>query len=171
MYDYEKLIHCIRKRQDKPFESAGYNFNDNVLQDYLEYMNSHEEECSQYGFKGTLYRVHVPLLCHVDNVDDKCEIVTKSSEGEHCYILKNIQYNDKIVSFTKDLTLNFLKPEYKNMLKDLICLDTKDMYGIDVCKLMRFAGMDNERFDYEQEVLFPLTKEYVFNVKRIKGKY
>ena len=97
------------------------------------------------------------------------EIIGEIYIDNSCCFLPKTVYNNNIVAFSKnyDFTRDVFYKVAPNMPARLIHVNTGSLYGIDVNKFMDKFGCKMERYEKEEEILFPLDEKYV--IKEYKG--
>ena len=118
-----------------------------------------------FMYKGDLFRIHTPYANLYKNVDPNKEIIIgKICSDGSCFVLPYTEETSEVVSFSK--SPDFTKSVYYKILHSeqaiIIHINTKNLYGIDVNAIYKKFGIkENNRFEDEQEVLFPLIKENI----------
>lgn len=168
----EQVINEISERQQLPWNSGGIALYRQfpALQELLRVINSGIPK-EDFFFQGDIFRLHTPHGGLSDDIDpSKEEIVGRVYKDDSCWVLPKTWYSDAIVAFSKSFDFTDPRVYYKvgaSTRARLIHVNTGTHYGIDVNKLMARFGCKLERYEREQEVLFPLQKEFV--VKEYKG--
>lgn len=166
----ENIIEEILHRQQLPWNNGrikDYN-NFQGLQELYEIINSGIPK-EDFMFRGDLFRIHTSYGGLSENVNsDKETIVSKICSDGSCSILPITEFSDSLVAFSK--YSNFTRPVfYKVNAKqtaNIIYINTKQKYGIDINALLSRFGMCKERYIEEHEVLFPLQQEYIMKEYR-----
>ena len=159
----EDILFEIQERQNAPWNgyiSKDYTFP--VLQQLFEIINSGIPK-EDFFYSGDLFRIHCPYSGYESDIDPTLEyrVSAVCSDGS-CSIQRYIQYSNQVTSFSKspDFTSSKLYNVYNSERCSFIHLNTKEQFGIDINALQARFGIST-RFQYEQEVLFPLQKEYI----------
>lgn len=158
---------------DEIFKRQGMPFNDGRTNDYEDFPNIQElfkiinsgVKKQPWMYQGRLYRIHsahptTPYL--VDKIKE--EIIEEINDNE-CVVLPYTEYSEKLVAFSKND--DFTRKGLFNHKLDteriavIICADTKKYYGIDVNEFCKHFKNYKKQFANEEEVLFPLLKEFV----------
>lgn len=169
--NYEKLTQEISKRQAKSWHNAQSddpNEYSTIYDTFALLKNSGYDY--GIGYQGDLFRIHSPHTTLKEYVDlDKENIIGEICDDGSCSVLPKTCYNNNIASFSK--TYDFTKPVFYKIFEDgiynFIHVHTKDIYGIDVNKIV-----NNPLYTDEEEVLFPISKEYlVKEYKQITPKH
>lgn len=167
----KKVIEEIQNRQGMPWNNGGMS-NDKfpAIEEFFKYINSGIPK-EDYFYSGDLFRLHTPYTTFDKWIHpEEGEILGVASLDHSCRFLPKTIYNGRVVAFSKncDFTNRAIFPKvHSNETARLIHINTKDLYGIDVNKFMDLFGHKLELYEKEEEVLFPLNKEYV--VKEYKG--
>ena len=168
----EQVINEISERQQLPWNSGGIALYRQfpALQELFSIINSGIPR-EDFFYQGDLFRLHTPYIGIADDIDPSQEVVvSKICDDGSCIILPKTRYSDAIVAFSKSFDFTDPRVYYKvraSTRARLIHVNTGSHYGIDVNKLMARFGCKIERYEREQEVLFPLQKEFV--VKEYNG--
>ena len=157
-----RVLEEIQQRQGAPWNDGRINdYSDfpHLVQLYRIIKSGIPEE--DFFYKGDLFRIHTAYVGLAKDIDpDKERIISKVRSDGSCSILPLTDFSEELVAFNKspDFT-NFNKviPDEKAVL---IHVNTKSYYGIDVNKLQKRFGIQTH-FYGEQEVLFPLLREFV----------
>jgi hypothetical protein len=100
-------------------------------------------EVDDYFYQGDIYRIHC--------------------RSEDSGVLPITKYTNNLSSFSKDY--DFTKEcYYKVHSKDqavLFRFNTGNKFGLDINAFFHKFGYRNERFEYEQEILFPFCNNFV----------
>ena len=163
--EVEIIMVLIQKRQEKSFDNARFKceqYNE-FFRLLFKWMNK-KQTPEPYFYQGELYRIHVPRIYDIDYVNREEIIEPFESESDgNVLALKDTRYSDELVSFSKDY--DFTKDVFYNVYPTQIArffhCNTKQFYGLDVNKFYESYGERIERYEKEQEVLFPLQKEFV----------
>jgi hypothetical protein len=163
--DYRMLISIIHERQGLPWGYAKLiEWKDDFLKKVFSDMNNGVISLQPWFYRGDLYRIHTPHSGLAENIDENIErIVSEICDDGSCSILPYTQYTTSLVAFTKlhDFTDNAFNKVYDQM-STCIQVNTGELYGIDVNALYDFLGIEKfPPYEQEQEVMFPLLKEYV----------
>ena len=162
----DTIIDAIKSRQSMPWDgnlrNHKWQYDYKSLQDLFDYVNSdvHPED---YFYHGDIFRIHCAHSTWLDEVDNKNEyVISKSSDGS-CSVLPKTHYSSEITAFSKnyDFTRDCWYKICKYQQAIIFHVNTNDMYGIDVNAFLHKYGHSNERFEDEQEILFPLDLKYV----------
>ena len=166
--DIEKIIQAIYKRQGEPWNNGNTSENPDydILQKLYEYINSGIPR-EDYFFQGDIYRIHCPKSTLAKRIDKKeCFIIGKICNDGSCSTLPITRYSNRISSFSRigDFTNRSVYtaekvPKHRQSI--MFHCNTKDKYGIDINAFLKRYDRVNERFIGEQEILFPLSKEFV----------
>ena len=162
----EAVVDEIRDRQQLPWNSGGIaRYREYpALQELFSIINSGIPR-EDFFYQGNLFRLHTPYIGIADDIDStQEEVVSKICDDGSCSIHPKTRYSNAIVAFSKNFDFTDNKIYYKvaaSMPAILIHVNTRNHYGIDVNKLMERFGCKIERYEREQEVLFPLQKEFV----------
>lgn len=144
-------------------EVISENYTYNNLNNLYKIINSGIPK-EDFMYFGDLYRIHSPYTSLYSCVDKEKEIVVGSICHDcSCHILRKTFYTDKVVSYSKsyDFTRDVFYHIHPSQQSIIIHSNTKDLYGIDINVLLKRFNIFNDRFVEEQEVLFPLLKDYV----------
>ena len=145
-WNWKRTFEEMTKRQKRDFYNSSFE-KYKYINDLFEIINTLNCEKADWFYQGTLYRVHIKK--------------------------NNIKYLDDCVAFSKKGDFWNRKIWYKipsNEICTIIKVDTKDKFGIDVNEFYKsYLGKEkynsnefyNNRFENENEVLFPLKKEYI----------
>lgn len=170
MYDTKSVIKEIQKRQQGSWHKGAGLYDDfPAIQELFQIINSGIER-DDFFFSGDIFRLHTPFDIDADNTCEmEGEIIGKIYIDNSCLFLPKTVYNNNIVAFCKncDFTRDVFYKVAPNMPARLIHVNTGSLYGIDVNKFMDKFGCKMGRYEKEEEILFPLDKEYV--VKEYKG--
>ncbi len=167
----EKVIEEIRTRQGLPWNGriSKYHSFPN-LQSLFQIINSGIPE-EDFFYQGDIYRLHSPYVSTIEYIDkNKERIISKVCSDGSCSVLPITEYSDTLVAFSKSYDFTNQKIYYKvypSQRSILIHTNTKNCYGIDVNVLLNRFGVNQWRYEGEQEVLFPLLQDYV--VKEYDG--
>lgn len=141
-----------------------------ALQRLFEMMNSGIPK-EVFFYQGDIYRLHSPYVTTTEWIDPQKErIISKVCSDGSCSVLPITEYSDTLVAFSKSYDFTDYRIYYKvaaSQRSILIHINTKKLYGIDVNALLNRFGVDQWRYEGEQEILFPLLQEYV--VKEYDG--
>lgn len=144
-------------------EVISENYTYNSLNNLFKIINSGIPK-EDFMYVGDLYRIHSPYTSLYSCVDKEKEIVIGNicCDGS-CHILRNTFYTNKVVSYSKcyDFTRDVFYHICPSQQSIIIHSNTKDLYGIDINVLLKRFNIFNDKFVEEQEVLFPLLKDYV----------
>lgn len=174
----DKIINEITHRQQEPWNNGIINeYNEYpALQKLFDLINSGIPE-EEFFYKGDLFRLHTPFFTLSTEVDPQREqIIGKISSDGSCSALPITEYSYKIVAYSKSFDFTDTKVFYHVFPKGkaiLLHINTQSLYGIDVNKLLNRYRIFN-RYEKEQEVLFPLEKTFVlkeYNGTPNKFKY
>ncbi len=148
-FDIDAIISIIDVRQGLEWNGGVFNSDEDfsILYTLLDYMNS-GVPVEDYFYKGDIYRIH----CRSD---------------EPPFELPVTKYTNKISCFSK--SYDFTKECYYKVCKKdqsiFFHANTGSMYGLDVTAFLNKFGKIN-RFEGEEEVLFPFSKEYIIKEYR-----
>ena len=124
-----------------------------------------------FFFQGDLFRLHTTYVTLEEYVDPSKERITgKVCSDGSCEVIPLTEYSDTLVAFSKSYDFTDRRVYYKVYPSDkaiMIHSNTKDLYGIDVNAFMDRFGVKQKRYSGEQEVLFPILRDYV--VKEYEG--
>lgn len=159
------VIQAIYERQNLPWNNGRINDYSNfaILQKLFIYINSGVSR-QDFFYQGKIFRIHSSHTTLEACVDRNREhIVSKVCEDGSCTVLPLTDYSDKVVAFSKshDFTTKCFYKVYNNVKAVMFYCDTGKKFGIDINSFLRKYNERNERFECEQEILFPLQKEYV----------
>ncbi len=163
--DVNKVIQAIYKRQSLPWNNGRINdyYESEILQKMFEYMNSGIPK-EDYFYQGNLFRIHGSHSTLQSCVDTNRErIIENICDDGSCSVLPITEYSEKPVAFSMnhDFTRRcFYKVSAHSQAVMFYC-DTGTSYGLDVNMFLKRYNARNEMYEEEQEVLFPLLKEYV----------
>lgn len=134
-----------------------------IFQKIYQHINSEMKLCD-FFYKGDLFRIHVPASTLASKINPEIEFRSGPiSDDGSCKVLPITRYEDTLRGFSKsyDFTLSkYYKIQQDEKAVFLYC-NTGNMCGIDINFLSRNIGCLNSRFEYENEVLFPVQKEYI----------
>lgn len=167
----DKVVNEIKNRQGMPWDgriSEHHSFP--TLQELFQIVNSGIPK-EDFFYQGDIYRLHSPFVTTTEWVDpEKERIISKVRSDGSCSVLPITEYSDTLVAFSKSYDFTdqsiYLKVA-PNQRSILIHINTKKLFGIDVNVLLNRFGIDQWRYEGEQEILFPLLREYV--VKEYDG--
>lgn len=175
--DIKNLIDIIEYRQGLSWDDSRLETKkENELEEWFEYINKPDVKKEQWFYNGYIYRVHIPYPKLEKDIDKKTEkrVSEPCSDGS-CSVLKNTVYGNELKSFSK--SYDFLSDAFPKIkeISDTKCIfiqvNTKTIYGIDVNELITsYYGYKN-RYYNENEVLFPLKKEFVEKEHTCEPKY
>ena len=159
------VLEDIKRRQGAPW-------NDGRINDYCDFpyidkllkiVNSGIPE-EEFFYKGDLFRIHTQYSTDKSKITlSKERIISRVQPDGSCGVLPVTEYSEKPVAFSK--SPDFTDPKiFNKVIPDekavIIHANTKSYYGIDVNKLQERFDIQT-RFSGEQEVLFPLLREFV----------
>lgn len=165
-------IREIRKRQGLPWNDGKISEYEEfpILQTLFHIINSGIPR-QDFFYQGDLFRLHTPYPKLTDDVDlDNEEVVRKSPSSRSCVVLPITMYSESVVAFSKSCDFTDTRIYNKVIPSEtarLIHINTGNKFGIDINKLMARFGCADGRFEGEEEVLFPLLREFV--VKEYRG--
>lgn len=160
------LIHYLKSWTEIPLErNARYDKNELLFYDGFigmvlkraeelvryqpEYLN--DELIRSFLYQGKLYRVIHP--CRID--DRRCK------QGFR-YGLPKVDYHGMITHWTKDRTFESLRHKLSCREKYIILeADTKDRVAFDINKFRKNNGIIEQFTQDEEEVIFPMYKDYI----------
>ena len=162
----EDVLSEIADRQQLPWNSGRisekYHFA--ALQKLFKIINS-GIPVEDFFYQGDLFRLHTPYVRSAEDIRPSRErIIGQIYSDGSCEAMPYTQYSDTLVAFSKSCDFTDRRIYYKVFPHDkaiLIHANTKGLYGIDVNVLMERFGVKQRRYEGEQEVLFPLLKEFV----------
>ena len=167
----EKVVNEITTRQGMPWNgriSEDHSFP--ALQKLFQIVNSGIPK-EDFFYQGEIYRLHSPFVTTNEWIDPKKErIISKVRSDGSCSVLPITEYSNTLVAFSKSYDFtdqNIYHKVAPSQRSILIHTNTKNLYGIDVNVLLNRFGVDQWRYEGEQEILFPLLQEYV--VKEYDG--
>lgn len=159
------VIEAINGRQNLPWNNGRINdySNFDILQKLFKYINSGVSR-QEYFYQGKVFRIHsshTTLESYVDRNRER--IISKINDDGSCRVLPLTDYSDTVVAFSKnhDFTRKCFYKVYDRLQAVMFYCDTGKMFGIDINAFLKKYNAQNERFEEEQEILFPLQKEYV----------
>lgn len=159
------VIKAIYERQSLPWNNGRINdySSFDILQKMLCYINSGVSR-QDYFYQGKIFRIHSSYTTLESYVNtDREFIVSKINDDGSCKVLPLTEYSDKVVAYSKNY--DFTRACYYKISKRLKAVmfycDTGKMFGLDINAFLKKYNVRNERFEEEQEILFPLQKEYV----------
>lgn len=166
-----KVVNEIMTRQGMPWNGRISEYHSfPTLQELFQIVNSGIPK-EDFFYQGDIYRLHSPFVTTTEWVDpEKERIISKVRSDGSCSVLPMTKYSDKLVAFSKSYDFTDQRIYYKvapSQRSILIHINTKKLYGIDVNVLLNRFGIDQRRYEGEQEILFPLLREYV--VKEYDG--
>ena len=167
----ELIVEEITTRQGMPWNGRISEYRSfPALQRLFEMMNSGIPK-EVFFYQGDIYRLHSPYVTTTEWIDPQKErIISKVCSDGSCSVLPITEYSDTLVAFSKSYDFTDYRIYYKvaaSQRSILIHINTKKLYGIDVNALLNRFGVDQWRYEGEQEILFPLLQEYV--VKEYDG--
>ena len=148
-------------------------WNNGRISEYKEYPSLHKLfqiinsgiPKEDFFYQGDLFRIHTGYVKLKENVEPSRErIIGKVRSDGSCRVLPITEYPDTLAAFSKryDFTdRNIYYKVYPCEKAILIHSNTGSLYGIDVNVLKERFGVGHDRYSGEQEVLFPLLREYV----------
>ena len=166
--DAEEILKEIQNRQKAPwngFIAKEQKFP--LLQKLFEIINSGIPK-EDFFFSGDLFRIHCPYVGFTTDIDPVEEYrVSKVYCDGSCSIQRYLQYSDQVTAFSKspDFTSSKWYKVYNTEKCSFIHLNTKNLYGIDI-NILQARFEISTRYTYEQEVLFPLQKDYIIKEYR-----
>lgn len=138
---YDGVLGDLMRRRDKMFKMHCIN-----------QMKEFKEFCANWEYHGDIYRVLSTAYVYPKN-------------GEPFRRMPTIKWHGMIASWSSsyDFTKNFnhISPNTKYKI---IHANTKNSAGIDVNKFSEYLGCYNYYTASENEVIFPMKKEFVVNV-------
>ena len=159
------VIKEIMRRQSESWNNGRINdyLSFPLLQELFSYINWGIPK-QDFFYQGDLFRIHGSQTKHVSSVDlGRERIISKPCSDGSCRVLPITEYTEKLVSFSKNH--DFTRKCYYKVDVDiravLFFCNTRRMYGIDVNTFLHKYGYRNELYEEEQEVLFPLMKDYI----------
>jgi len=163
--DAYAVIQEIHYRQTLPW-------NNGRIDEYRDFPNIQKLfECINSGisqedfmFCGDLFRIHTPYVGLASDIDPQKEfLVSKVCCDGSCSIQPITEYDGNIVAFSKsyDFTRKVFYKVASNRRAIILHFNTDNRYGIDVNKLLARYDMEDKRYSDEQEVLFPISKEFL----------
>ena len=167
----KKVVEEIMTRQGMPWGGRISEYHSfPALQELFQIVNSGVPK-EDFFFQGDIYRLHSPCFTSTECIDPETErVIGKVCSDGSCKVLPITQYSDSLVAFSKSYDFTDHRIYYKvapNQRSILIHINTNKLYGIDVNVLLNRFGVDQWRYEGEQEILFPLLQEYV--VKEYEG--
>lgn len=159
----EDLLNEISQRQNAPWNgyiSTCRNFP--LLQKLFEIINSGIPK-EDFFYSGDLFRIHCPYSGYAIDIDEEKEYrASEICRDGSCSIQRYLQFSDQVTSFSKspDFTSSKWYKVYNTEKSTFIHVNTKELYGIDINVLQARFNIET-RFAYEQEVLFPLKKDFI----------
>lgn len=161
----DDVVRVIIKRQDVSWNGGIYYNHSNldVLQLLFEYMNS-GITVDDYFYKGNIYRIHCSSSMSASKVNkNDLVIISKIYEDDSCEVLPITKYTDGLSSFSKccDFTKRCYYKVFSKRQAVLFHFNTGDKYGLDINSFLHKFGYRNERFEDEQEIIFPFSKQYI----------
>lgn len=161
----EKVINQIYERLDLPWNNGRINesYEFPEIERLYQIINSGIEK-EDFFYNGDLFRIHSRYTTTTDELDsDRERIIGNICRDNSCSVLPITEYSSRPVAFCKSYDFTDKKIFYHVISSEKAVMfhaNTQGLYGIDVCKLLKRFGYES-RFEGEQEVLFPLMKEYV----------
>ena len=155
------LIAEIVKRQNCPWNNGRINDYQDfpLIQQLFQCINSGIQK-EDFFYQGPLYRIHTSYgILHQFIEKDKEFLVSKVYCDDSCRVLPYTEETEKLCAFSKHYDFTPFYKVYDETAIFLLC-DTGNLYGIDVCALLSRFGISN-RFEFEQEVLFPIRKNLI----------
>ena len=175
--DAEAVLEEMSERQGLPWNNGRINDYNHFycLNELFKIINSGIPK-EDFMYRGDLYRIHTPHSTLIEDVDTRKErIIGKIYDDGSCSVLPSTEYTENVVAFSK--SPDFTKPVYYKVgaarKAIIIHSNTGTQFGIDVNAFYSRFGFQNDRFEEEMEVLFPITvetvmKEYVCTPNRFK---
>lgn len=162
----DAIINEISSRQGMPW-------NDGRISNQIEFQNLKELFLimnsgiprEDFFFQGDIFRIHTRYVSTSEHFDSsKEERVSRISSDGSFSVLPRTEYSDILVAFSK--SFDFTKRSVYNKVCQceksiMIHANTKNLYGIDINALLNRFRLRNERYEGEQEILFPLLKDYI----------
>ena len=169
--DAKSVIEEIKQRQTASWNDGRINDFSQfpTLEKLFEIMNSGIPK-ENFFFQGDLYRLHTPYTKCFSTVDfEKEEVLNEPCQDGSCSVLPKTVFTSDLAAFSKSFDFTdkkaFPKVDFEEKAV-LLHFNTHDCYGIDVNKLLKRFNCEN-RFEKEQEVLFPVAKNYL--IKEYRG--
>lgn len=156
------LIDEIHERQNQPWNNGRINDHKDfpTLHKLFQYINSGIPR-EDFFYKGQIYRIHTSYTALKEYVDTEKEFIVGRvwSDGS-CRVLPYTEETEKLCAFSKSFDFTKFDKVTNDEMAIFLSCNTGNLYGIDINVLLNRLGALN-RFEKEQEVLFPIHKEFV----------
>ena len=161
----DDVLNELSYRQGQPWNNGRINDRDDftALNKLFAIINSGIPR-EDFMYRGSLYRLHSGYPTLTEYIDpEKERIIGKVYSDGSCFALPITQYTDGVVAFSK--SPDFTRPCFYKVSESeqgvLFHVSTGSLYGIDVNAFYHRFGFSNERYEAEQEVLFPLSRDTI----------
>ena len=164
----EQIINEINQRQQAPWNCGRINEDNEFpnLNALFKIINSGITR-EDFFYQGDLFRIHSPYTGLYTRINPQKEIIiSKPCRDGSCHILERTEYDSKLVAFSKSCDFTDFNVYYKvepEQKAFILHFNTHELFGIDVnAFLKRYDKLySHNRYKKEQEVLFPLSEEYL----------